>query len=184
MAINKALFSSKSSGWETPQRLFDKLNQEFNFGLDAASNKENAKCPIYFSLDDKMDGLKLHWHSMTGTVWLNPPYGNPEFPCKKKCSKKTCAKRGYHNDAYVPGIIDWVRKAWGESKKQIVVCLLPVRSDTAWWDIFWDRENDKAKEGCKIRFIRGRLLFSNAKNSAPFPSAVVIFDRRHLIDNN
>jgi site-specific DNA-methyltransferase (adenine-specific) len=31
-------------------------------------------------------------------------------------------------------------------------------------------------KGEEIRFVKGRLKFSNQKNSAPFPSVVVIFD--------
>jgi hypothetical protein len=49
-----------------------------------------------------------------------------------------------------------------------VVCLVPARTDTAWW-------HDYAMKG-KITFIRGRLKFGGQKNSAPFPSAVVVFD--------
>ena len=48
-----------------------------------------------------------------------------------------------------------------------VVCLVPSRTDTAWW-------HDYAVKG-QIEFIRGRLKFGGNKNSAPFPSAVVIF---------
>jgi hypothetical protein len=47
--------------------------------------------------------------------------------------------------------------------------LIPARTDTSY---FHDYIYHKAKE---IRFIRGRLKFGNAKNSAPFPSMVVIF---------
>ena len=50
-----------------------------------------------------------------------------------------------------------------------MVCLVPARTDTAWW-------HDYAMKG-KITFIRGRLKFGGQKNSAPFPSAVVVFER-------
>jgi site-specific DNA-methyltransferase (adenine-specific) len=29
----------------------------------------------------------------------------------------------------------------------------------------------------EIRFIKGRLKFGNSKNSAPFPSAIVVFEK-------
>ena len=32
----------------------------------------------------------------------------------------------------------------------------------------------------EIRFIRGRLKFGDSKNSAPFPSAVVIFKNKEV----
>ena len=98
---------------------------------------------------------------------MNPPYGDPEWPCKKVCKKKICVKRGHHNDMYVPGIVDWVRYAHTASLKGVtVVCLLPARTDTAWW-------HDYCMKG-EIRFIRGRLKFGNQTNSAPFPSAIVV----------
>ena len=33
----------------------------------------------------------------------------------------------------------------------------------------------RMKEAAEIRFIRGRLKFGNSKNSAPFPSMLVIY---------
>ena len=52
--------------------------------------------------------------------------------------------------------------------ENIVVCLLPARTDTRY---FHEYIYGKAE----IRFIKGRLKFGDAKNSAPFPSMVVIF---------
>jgi site-specific DNA-methyltransferase (adenine-specific) len=79
------------------------------------------------------------------TVFCNPPYGRV--------------------------IKDWVKKCYEESRKEntTVVMLIPARTDTSY---FHDYIYNKAKE---IRFIRGRLKFGNAKNSAPFPSMVVVF---------
>jgi phage N-6-adenine-methyltransferase len=61
----------------------------------------------------------------------------------------------------------WMRKAYDESIWSTVVCLVPARTDTRWW-------HDYAMKG-EVRFIRGRLKFGDAKHSAPFPSAVVVF---------
>lgn len=52
---------------------------------------------------------------------------------------------------------------------ELAVYLFPARTDTRW---FHDIVLPKAAE---IRFIRGRLKFGDAKNSAPFPSMIVIF---------
>ena len=49
-----------------------------------------------------------------------------------------------------------------------IVMLLPARTDTKW---FHDYILGKAE----VRFIKGRLKFGGAKNSAPFPSMVVVF---------
>ena len=57
---------------------------------------------------------------------------------------------------------------------QLLVYLIPARTDTAWF-------HDYCLNG-EIRFIRGRLRFGNAKNTAPFPSMVVIF-RQWLLND-
>ena len=49
-----------------------------------------------------------------------------------------------------------------------VVCLIPARTDTDYWHRFVTKAHE-------IRFLKGRLKFGNAQNSAPFPSAIVIF---------
>ncbi|MFW5433725.1 DNA N-6-adenine-methyltransferase [Paenibacillus apiarius] len=157
------MFSSNTDMWATPQWLFDELNHEFGFETDVCAVDGNAKCLKYFT--PEMDGLSQAWE---GVCWMNPPYGEPEYACKKHCKKKICEKRGYHNNKYIPGIIDWLRKAYEASKEgATVVCLVPARTDTAWW-------HDYAIHG-EVRFLRGRLKFGDAKNSAPFPSAIVIF---------
>ena len=68
--MNDVLFSSKSVVWETPQDLFDKLNEEFHFDLDVCALPENAKCEKYYTPED--DGLLQPWN---GVCWCNPPYG-------------------------------------------------------------------------------------------------------------
>ena len=50
--MNKALFSSVKMDWRTPRAFFYDLDCEFNFGLDAAANRENAKCLNYFTPED------------------------------------------------------------------------------------------------------------------------------------
>jgi phage N-6-adenine-methyltransferase len=61
----------------------------------------------------------------------------------------------------------WLEK--GFHSKAVSVFLIPCRTDTK----FFHEYCAKAKE---IRFLKGRLKFSNSKNSAPFPSCIVIFD--------
>lgn len=53
-------------------------------------------------------------------------------------------------------------------KGKVVVFLIPSRTDTRWW-------HDYIMKATEIRFLKGRLKFGGSKNSAPFPSAVVIF---------
>lgn len=196
--MNRSLFSSEKTDWETPQWLFDSLNAIFHFDLDVCATGQNAKCPVYFSLEDKMDGLTLHWYSKTA-IWMNPPYGNYEVPCRKTCRKLKCVRRGFHNDKYIPGIKDWVKKACEESKKNTIVCLLPVRSDTEWWhnyilgdsfifhkniDAFINADDQLLQYYDKnIILINGRLKFGGSKDSAPFPSAIVVMNYKLLGKN-
>jgi len=44
---------------ETPQDLFDELNDEFHFTLDPCAMPQNTKCAKYFTPED--DGLKQDW---------------------------------------------------------------------------------------------------------------------------
>ena len=80
-----------------------------------------------------------------GIVWCNPPYGRE--------------------------IGQWVRKAlFASVDGATVVMLIPARTDTKWFhDYIYKRDN------VEIRFVKGRLKFGNSKNSAPFPSMVVVF---------
>lgn len=132
-------FSSKTDLWATPADFFSRYNGKFGFDLDVCALPENAKCERFFTPDQ--DGLKQEWN---GVCWMNPPYGR--------------------------GIGAWVKKAYEASQQgAVVVCLLPARTDTAWW-------HDYCTLG-QIEFIRGRLKFGGSKNSAPFPSAVVVFGK-------
>ena len=78
--------------------------------------------------------------------------------------------RTYCNPPYGREIHKWLRHALESSLwySSLVVCLVPSRTDTKWW-------HDYVMKAEEIRFLRGRLKFGNSKNSAPFPSAIVIF---------
>lgn len=77
------------------------------------------------------------------------------------------------NPPYGRVIKDWVKKCYEESLKEntTIIMLIPARTDTTY---FHDYIYNKAE----IRFIRGRLKFGDSKNSAPFPSMVVVFNKR------
>ena len=66
---------------------------------------------------------------------------------------------------------EWVEKGYRESQKDNtkVVMLIPARTDTKYWHNYIMRASE-------IHFIKGRLKFGDSKNSAPFPSAVVVFN--------
>jgi phage N-6-adenine-methyltransferase len=133
-----ALLSSETIEWATPQWLFDALNKEFGFTVDVCATHENAKCEKHYTRHE--NGLLKSW---AGEVaWMNPPYGDE--------------------------IEAWMAKAFGAALEDgaTVVCLVPSRTDTAWWHRYAMKH--------EIRFLRGRLKFGNAEDSAPFPSAAVV----------
>ncbi|WP_372880289.1 phage N-6-adenine-methyltransferase [Psychromonas sp.] len=75
--MNKKLhFSSARTGekqqdrWQTPAAVFEQLNEEFGFTLDAAAEPETALCDYYFTAED--DALSQDWSGQT--VYCNPPY--------------------------------------------------------------------------------------------------------------
>lgn len=140
--------SSARDDWATPKDFFAKLDEEFDFALDAAASKFSTLVPEnWYGLDHhdpaRQDAFSRIWSidAQGGNIWLNPPYG------------KT--------------IGDWMAKANREARSTSkVVCLVPARTDTRWWH-----------ESCiqhEVRFVRGRLRFGDQVNAAPFPSAIVI----------
>ena len=70
----------------------------------------------------------------------------------------------YCNPPYGRGVAAWLEK---RREARLAVYLLPARTDTAWW-------HEHALKADEIRFIRGRLHFSDA-GPAPFPSVILIF---------
>lgn len=77
------------------------------------------------------------------------------------------SERVFLNPPYGREIGKWVQKA-AVGGASVVVALLPARTDTRWW-------HDYIQGKAEVHFIKGRLKFGNQKNSAPFPSCVVVF---------
>ena len=146
----QAYFLSQKEEWGTPPAFFQGLDAEFGFTLDVCAHPATAKCARFFTRAD--DGLRQDWGQEI--CWMNPPYGR-----------------------LLP---QWMEKAvtsWQAGAT--VVALVPARTCTQWW-------HQSATQG-EIRFLQGRLRFDElherdglwvavpAKETAPFPSAVVIY---------
>ena len=103
--INDGMYSSTHGNWETPQKVFDTLNEIFDFTLDVCATPETSKCGLFFSTAE--NALEQSWEGYS--CYMNPPYGKE--------------------------IIQWVRKASQEQHKPntTVVALLPNRTDTDWY---------------------------------------------------
>tara|TARA_R100000664_G_C2757266_1_gene145422 strand:- start:248 stop:721 length:474 start_codon:yes stop_codon:yes gene_type:complete len=86
-------------------------------------------------------------------------------------SKSWAGFTSFINPPYGRGIDRWIEKAYKDSRNENtkVVMLIPARTDTK----YWHKYVMKADE---VYFVKGRLKFGDSENSAPFPSAVVVFD--------
>lgn len=156
--INKGMMSSNTDQWATPQYFFDNLAKEFYFVLDVCADKSNHKCKEYFTKEQ--NGLSKDWREYMYMM------GNCVLPIYSRAI--------WMNPPYGKEIGKWVNKAHDSGCQ--VVGLLPARTDTKW---FHDYIYGKAE----IRFVKGRLKFGDSKNSAPFPSMVVIWRHKggHLL---
>lgn len=91
--------------WQTPIDIFNALDLEFGFWLDAAASESNALCAHYLTESD--NSLNIEWQSY-GAIWCNPPYSD---------------------------IGPWVEKAAEQCRRQCqtVVMLLPADISTGWF---------------------------------------------------
>jgi phage N-6-adenine-methyltransferase len=103
-----ALFSSTRQDWATPRWLFDGLDTEFGFDLDAAASPDNALCERYLTEAD--NALNSSWQPARA-AWVNPPYTRANG-----------------------GLNAWLATARTESALgTTVVMLVPARTDAGWW---------------------------------------------------
>ena len=132
----------------------------------------SSKTPEWGTPQDFYDDLNKEFR-----FTLDPCSTDENAKCEKHYTKEQDGLlqswRGetvFCNPPYGREITKWVEKAYKESQgsDKKIVMLLPARTDTKW---FHDYIYGKAE----IRFIKGRLKFGGSKNSAPFPSMVVIY---------
>ena len=147
--MDACLTSSSCSTWSSPPDLVAALALELHgFDLDPAASDEAHCAPTYYTPSSGAGRGGLRL-PWWGRVWLNPPW--------------------VRTDPIGP----WLAKAWREvetGRCELVCGLIPARTDTSWW-------HDFVAKAAEVRFIRGRLKYGNGPNSAPFPSAVVIWRR-------
>lgn len=55
------------------------------------------------------------------------------------------------------------------------VCLIPARTDTQAWSVFYDHDRFAMRDPRdEVRFLRGRVKFVGAENGAGFPPALAL----------
>lgn len=147
--MDAVLFSSKSDEWYTPLKFYNELDEKYKFVFDLTCSKDNCKTTDGFTIED--NSLEQDWYTITKDTnngWL---WLNPPY---SKCK-------------------EFVDKAYSEMLLGAkIVMLIPSRTDTKWFHQFIYKQ-----VGVEIEFIKGRLKFGDSKNSAPFPSMLVIFNK-------
>lgn len=152
--ISSNLSADDKDSWATPQWLFDALDREFNFDLDAAAIEDNAKCEYW--LDQSHDALSLEdWRyhpdaplPLFRNVWINPPYSRGMVKAFLNKAHEQCVKHKINS-----------------------VLLIPATPDASWWPT----------NASEIRFITGgRISFEHpitkkAVNGNTKGSALVIY---------
>lgn len=156
LANNQKMNRTLTGEWACPDDLFNRLNNEFHFTLDACAHPANARCQKFYTSVD--DGLKQDWKGQT--VWCFPPSGRK-------------------------ALRDWVYKAANEARKKdtTVVMLLPVSTDSHWFQTYICQRAGVIVRFLpeRVKYTNFALpswassIETGKKRSATRPSMVVIF---------
>lgn len=172
--ISSDLTDDMKNSWGTDQRVFDAMDREFNFDLDAAASDKNHKCAGYLTIKD--DALSADWSKLLSlrtpdawtvkNVWINPPYG-----------------RGM--------IKKFMYKCIEQKEKGVTsVLLVPATLDAQWLPIN-EISEIRIITGGRLTFIHpetGKAVAGNTKGSmfvifrpSKMPCTVRLIDRNELI---
>lgn len=162
-ATQNVMFGSESTEYGTPDWVFQPVQKRLLLNWDMAASEAQHKLPLYATKDGT---FVQHFSTphQTGLldglleswhdkrVWLNPPYGR--------------------------GITElWVRKAAMEVLHNgcpVAALLLPARTDTEWFHRW-------VAPYAEIHFMQSRIRFLGAKDSAPFPSIIAVYQTGLLV---
>ncbi len=145
----RAAVNSKSD-WATPWPLFNLLDREFRFTLDAAASEINHKCERYLSwLENALDA-----DIFDETVFVNPPYG--------------------------AGLARWIEAfgRWARNGCT-VVALLPANTDTAWWHLLWLSCDEIRFLYRRVQFVGGGNSNTGGSAVVVWRPRVAGYDRIH-----
>lgn len=169
--ITSNLDDDMKNSWGTDPLIFNALNNEFNFSLDAAASKKNHLVPNYLTKND--DAIRVDWSlemkmcdSPNLNVWINPPYG-----------------KGY--------IKRFMNKAIEQKEKGVTtVLLVPATLDAQWLPIS-EISEIRIVTGGRLSFyhpITGKKVNGNTKGSmfvifrpSRMPLSIRPVDRNELI---
>ena len=161
-------FLEQERRMETPQPLFDKLNEIDKFEFDVCATPSNGE------VQEVLHSATRRAQAALGRQLLDEPALRPRYRRVGEKARASALEQG-----------------------ATVACLLPARTDTAWWHdhVLADAGPLVSSDFCyqvheapgatftnwwrqltvRVHLIRGRLTFGGAPSSAPFPSALVTF---------
>ena len=174
--ISGELDANMKNSWRTDPEVFNALDIEFNFQMDAAASDENHLVPKYLTKED--DALNADWYTelswsslgddrkINYTVWVNPPYGR--------------------------GMIEkFMQKAIEQKHKGVTtVMLVPATLDAQWLPVN-DISEIRIITGGRLSFyhpINNKKVNGNTKGSmlvifrpSIMPCVVRLIDRNELL---
>jgi hypothetical protein len=148
-------YSSATPEWYTPTGVIDRVLAVLgHIDLDPCSNAHgdaaNVSARFHYTKAD--DGLTSSWAM---------PHWVDDDGCE------SAAVKVYMNPPYGTEIGPWIERlcnAYETGEITEAIALVPARVDTAWFQPLF---------AYALCFVRGRLKFVGAEDSAPFPSVVV-----------
>lgn len=123
MSVSKSLLTSNSDEWATPINIFETLDKEFHFTLDACATDENHKCDRYFTKEQ--NGLEQDWSGEI--VFCNPPYSEIDKWVQKSYRE-------------------------GHKDNTLVCLLIPARTDTRYFHNFIYQRSEIRFINGRLRF--------------------------------
>jgi len=163
MAVSKTLYSRDSDEYQTPQYLYDFLNDIFNFTLDPCASQQierqkRINTKVKYTIDD--NGLFKSW--INYSTFINPPYSQIKKWIQKSIDEMDNRFGTYRKTGLKPSPI---------------VLLVPARTDTRWFHHITNRVYTS------VFLLKGRLQFDKSKTSkAPFPSCVILLSISSTMD--
>lgn len=171
--ISSELDDDMKNSWGTDPVIFQAMDKEFKFSLDAACSEENTKVPSLF-LTKNDNSLESDWSLLFDDceishkcVWINPPYG-----------------KGF--------IKSFMNKCIEQKEKGVTsVLLVPATLDAQWLPIN-EISEIRIVTGGRLSFyhpITGKKVNGNTKGSmfvifrpSKMPCVVRMIDRNELIE--
>jgi len=168
--ISSDMNDDMKNSWGTDPIIFNAMNREFNFALDAAANGKNYKVNYFLTKDD--DSLSVDWSRCLSNfgmrpVWINPPYG-----------------KGY--------IKKFMQKCIEQKAKGVTsVLLVPATLDAQWLPIN-EISEIRIITGGRLSFyhpITDKKIIGNTKGSmfvifrpSKMPCNITLVDRNELLE--